>query len=92
MTLLVIVAGIFASEAEKEVRILCSMFEPGSSLARVEEILDTGNLLHISTEVSGEYRHLEISSWFNLRLTGCSVQIDRGFVTDSAYRPTPWSS
>lgn len=64
-----LVAGIYANEAEKEVRILCSMLQPGTSLAALERFLETAELLSVTSEVSGEYQHLEISSLFNLRLT-----------------------
>lgn len=79
-------AGIFANEAGKEVRILCSLFKPGTSQGRVDSILATARLLHVSTETAGAHKHLEISSWFNFRLTGCSVTLEEEVVTVSEYQ------
>ena len=86
----VLVAGIYANEARKEVRILCGLFTPGSTLERVERILDTANLLHVTAEVSGGYRHLEISSWYNLRMSSCSVELVAEKVIRTSYQPIPW--
>lgn len=79
-------AGIFANEAHKEVRILCALFKPGTSQGTVDRILATRKLSHVSTETAGAHKRLEISSWFNFRLTGCSVTLEEEVVTVSEYQ------
>ena len=86
MLLALLVAGVYAAEAGKEVRILCSLFTPGTSQARVDRILSTAKLSHIATETAGAHKHMEIRSWFNLRLTGCSVTLEEEVVTESEYQ------
>ena len=90
IVLCAVVAGVYANEAAKEVRILCGLFKPGNTLASVEQILGTANLLHVETAMSKGYRHLEISSWYNFRMTGCSVKIEDDLVTEAIYRPGLW--
>ncbi|HKI74886.1 MAG TPA: hypothetical protein VJ998_09595 [Pseudomonadales bacterium] len=89
--LAILTAGIYTNEAEKEVRILCSLFKPGITLDEVERILATANLLHVQAARSNGHHHLEVTSWYNLKLTSCTVLIEDGFVKSSSYRPAPWS-
>ena len=80
-----VVLGVYAVEADKEVRILCGLFRPGTSEAEMDRILGTANLLRVEETLDesardlpcespgGERRVREISSRWNLERNGCRV-------------------
>lgn len=69
--ILMISAGaIYWTEAEKEIRVLCLMFQPGDSKEYVTTTLDTGNLLSYTHDAD----RLNVNSPYNLYSTSCSVE------------------
>ncbi|SMO40802.1 hypothetical protein [Gracilimonas mengyeensis] len=81
---LIYVAGVvYWFEAEKEVRILCSMFNEGQSVEAVRHTLDTGNLLHYkeSDDV------IIVNSSYTMSTTECTVSLsDTATVVASTYQ------
>jgi hypothetical protein len=73
-------------EAEREIRVLCSMVEPGQPLSHVVATLNTGEYLRYRTRPSGEAQEVRVSSYYNGLHTACTVSLDNGHVTASAHR------
>ena len=63
---------VYWIEAEKEVRILCSMFETGQTRANVERTLNTANLL----EIDSRENVISSSSPFHLHSMSCTVSFN----------------
>lgn len=80
---LIYTAGVFYwFEAEKEVRILCSMFQEGQSAASVQQTLDTGNLLSYSVNSDA----IAVNSMCTLNTSECIVSLSNSeTVTSSVY-------
>lgn len=73
---------VYWTEAEKEIRILCLMFEPGDSVEYVTKTLDTGNLLSYEMEEDQLY----VRSFYNLYSSGCMVTYSATeIVTERSY-------
>ncbi|HKK89228.1 MAG TPA: hypothetical protein VJ917_10280 [Saprospiraceae bacterium] len=69
---------IYWMEAEKEIRVLCSMFEEGDSIEQVKTTLDTANLLNYETIQTGSDQSILLAeSPFDLYSAKCSVSFDR---------------
>jgi len=74
---------IYWFEAEKEVRILCSMFQKAQSVEDVRRTLDTGNLLRYTVNPN----EVVVHSIYTLNSTECTVRLsDEATVTGSVYR------
>ncbi len=101
----VILAGAWAvvtwTESEKEVRILCSMFQPGTAEDDVIRMLETGNLLRyrVTSEAAGGdegavaspgpgKRELFIDSPHSLGTCRCTVVVAGGQVESAEYLET----
>jgi hypothetical protein len=78
----VVVTGV---EAEKEVRVLCSMAPVGTPEAEVDRLFSTGNLIRVRPAAEGDATILRVSSTANLGLTGCTVRLAGGTVIDVGY-------
>lgn len=80
---LIYTAGIFYwFEAEKEVRILCSVFEEGQPVEKVRETLDTGNLL----TYTGNDEGITVNSIYTLNSTECMISLSESTeVIESVY-------
>jgi hypothetical protein len=73
-------------EAEREIRVLCSMFEPGQPLDHVIATLHTGEYLRYQTGTAGEAEQVKVSSYYNGLHTACTVTLDGEHVTERTYR------
>jgi hypothetical protein len=75
---------IYWMEAEKEIRVLCSMFDQGDSIEHVTTTLDTANLLNYSVVQNDTgASNLLAESPFNLYSSECIVSCnDQSIVTD----------
>ena len=75
VTLLVVFVGISSSifwiEAEKEIKILCGLIQPGQSLEEVTGLLDTGE--HLQFNLEGQ--KLRFYSIKNIYSVSCSVDL-----------------
>ena len=78
--------GVSWVEAEREIRVLCSMFEPGQPLDHVIATLHTGEYLRYQTGTFGEQEQVKVSSYYNGLHTACTVTLDSEHVTDRTYR------
>lgn len=87
LLLIIFVASVFIwFEAEKEIRILCSMFSHGQESEVVIKTLDTGNFLEYRLEKSGDETLLFVESPYNLWSSRCTLQISEdSLVTESRY-------
>jgi hypothetical protein len=85
---LFLILGAFGwIEAEKEVRILCSMFPAGTTEADVVRMLNTGNFLQYEPLHHNETSGYIINSPYTLRTSTCKVIItESGLVESSSYR------
>lgn len=81
--LLIITAGlVYWIEAEKEVEILCSLFDEGLPRAEVDRTLGTANLLDIHSNTGS----IVASSPYNLYSINCTVSFsDTGLVADAEF-------
>jgi hypothetical protein len=73
-------------EAEREVRVLCSGFEPGQHVEQVVATLETGEYLRYQVEAVDEGQEIRVSSYFNGLSTACTVALEEEHVTESTYR------
>jgi len=73
-------------EAEREIRILCSTFEPGQPLSGVLATLETGEYLRYQPPTPDGAPDVRVSSYYNGLHTACTVTLDDGHVTASTYR------
>jgi len=73
-------------EAEREVRVLCSGFEPGQHVEQVVATLDTGEYLRYQVGALDARQEIYVSSYYNGLRTACTVAMDDEHVTQSTYR------
>jgi hypothetical protein len=73
-------------EAEREIRVLCSMVESGQPLDHVIATLHTGVYLRYQTRTSGAEEQVKVSSYYNGLHTACTVTLDSEHVTERTYR------
>jgi len=73
-------------EADREIRVLCSLFESGQPRSHVVATLDTGEYLRYRTHASGEGDEVRVSSYYNGLHTACTVTLEDDHVTASTYR------
>jgi hypothetical protein len=72
--------GFYGVEADKEVRILCGLFTPGTPEREMDRIVGTANFLQVvETNEFGETVRVVHSRW-NLGLRGCRVKLDDGVI------------
>ncbi len=76
-------AGVYAVEADKEVRVLCGMFRPGTAEAEMDRIFGTANFLRVDESVEGQRELREVYSAWNLGRNGCRVALAGGVVVSS---------
>ena len=75
-----VMVGLYAVEADKEVRILCGLFTPGTSEREMDRIVGTANFLQVvETREYGETVRVVHSRW-NLGYRGCRVKLDGGVI------------
>lgn len=75
--------GVNAVEADKEARILCGLFKPGTSEREMDRILATANYLQVvETREFGETVRVVHTRW-NLGRTGCRVTLGGGQVVSN---------
>jgi len=84
--LIALYLGVSWIDAEREVRILCGMFDPGTSLEEVVRTLETGSYLHYRTVSSGKAKTITASSYYNGLHTACTVDVADDRVTNRTYR------
>ncbi len=72
-------------EGERELRILCGLFQPGGSVGDVLRVLETGERLRFTTQDSGTV----ITAWSTSTLGGarCIVDTSDEVVVSSRYAP-----
>ncbi len=75
--------GFYAVEADKEVRILCGMFRPGTAEAEMDRILGTAHFLRVDESAEGQRELREVYSAWNLGRNGCRVALAGGVVVSS---------
>ncbi len=72
-------------EAEKEIRILCSMFHAGLEREHVVHTLETGEHLWYRSEGDVEDPPILVDSFYNLRSSRCVIEFEAGRVVSSTY-------
>ncbi len=72
-------------EAEKEIRILCSMFHAGLEREHVVHTLETGEHLWYRTEADVDDPPIFVDSLYNLRSSRCVIEFEAGRVVSSTY-------
>lgn len=84
---LVVTLGVLVYwvEAEKESRILCGLSRPGTARAAIDRLFGTANLLRVRRDSAGSRITLRIASPHNLSLTGCTLIVQDGVVTDASH-------
>jgi len=84
-----LIGTFFWFEAEKEVRILCSMFEADQHKEHVFETLDTGNLLEYRSKSHENGPGLVVDSPFMLWSGRCTIKFSaEGIVQSAGYSQT----
>ncbi len=79
--------GLYAVEADKEVRILCGLFKPGTPEREMDRIVGTANFLQVvETREYGETIRVVHSRW-NVGYRGCRVKLDDGVIIGNE----PWN-
>ena len=73
-------------EAEREIRVLCSGFEPGQRVEQVVATLETGEYLRYQIGSVDEGQEIRVSSYYNGLSTACTVAMDEEHVTQNTYR------
>ena len=84
------VAAVYAVEADKEVRILCGLFKPGTPEAEMDRIIGTANLLRVEETREDERKVREVYSRVNLGRNGCRVTLAEGEVVQLQVRDGFW--
>ena len=77
--------GLSWFEADKEIRVLCSMFHPGQSMDAVVETLDTGEYLRYRSRGSASEQYMYVDSVYNLGTSNCTIGMSGDTVTSSIY-------
>lgn len=78
-------AAFFWMEAEKEVRVLCDTFAPGTSLESVRATLDTGMYVRSRLVLDDAGDRLVVDSPRNLGQATCVLRLDGERVLESRY-------
>lgn len=73
-------------DAGREVRVLCTMFPPKTTLDAVLTTLDTGEYLYYTVTPSSERTQIVVGSYYNLLHTACTVDLNAGVVTAATHR------
>ena len=76
-------AGVYVVEADKEVRILCGLFRPGTPEAEMDRILGTANFLRIDESVEGQRDLREVYRGWYVGRHGCRVGRAGGVIVSS---------
>lgn len=84
--LIALYLGFSWIDAGREVRVLCSMFDPDTSLEEVVRTLETGSYLRYQTVSAGETTTITVSSYYNGLHTACTVDVADDRVTGRTYR------
>lgn len=88
--LMVVIAGLAFTwmsfswfEGEKELRVLCGLFQEGASVEGVTRVLETGKRLRFTSDEA------QVVAWSPPTLGGarCTVDVDEGVVVDRDYSP-----
>lgn len=77
--------AVYWNEAEKEIRILCSMIPAGTGYEQAIVTLETGNLLQYRETASGEEKVLSFNSFYNLYNSKCTLLIEDQVVVSGSY-------
>ena len=72
--------GVYAVEADREVRVLCGLFQPGTPRAEMDRILSTAHFLRVEQSGEGDSLVRTVYSRVNLGRNGCVVEVDGGAV------------
>jgi len=72
--------AVYAMEADKEVRILCGLFQPGTPKSEMDRILGTAHFLDVVESFEDGRRLRVISSRWNMGRNGCRVGLADGVV------------
>ncbi len=78
-------AALFWMEAEKEIRVLCDTFTPGTPLESVRATLETGRYLRSRLVLDDAGDRLVIDSARNLGQATCVLRLDGERVLESRY-------
>lgn len=81
-----IALGAYAVEADKELRVLCGLFRPGTPEAELDRIVGTAHFLRVAEFIEGERRVREVYSPWNLRTYACRVSLAGGVVAGNEVR------
>ncbi len=92
LILAIAVGAVYAVEADKEVRILCGLFKPGTPEAEMDRIIGTASFLQVEEIREDERRVREVSSLVNLGRNGCRVTLAEGEVVQLQVRDGFWGS
>lgn len=80
------VSGFFWNEARKEIFYLCGNFAPGTTATSVHRQLATGSFLQARTTELPTGSRIVVDSWYNLRMSACSIEVDAdGYVTSATF-------
>lgn len=72
-------------EAEREIRILCSLFHPGLDREQVVSTLETGGYLRYRTEADAGEALITVDSVYNLGSSRCAIELQGGRVVVAVY-------
>jgi hypothetical protein len=75
-----LVWGIYAVESDREVRVLCGLFQPGTPRAEMDRILSTAHFLRVEESREADILARTIYSRINLGRNGCVVELAGGVV------------
>ena len=81
-----VAVGLYAVEPDKEVRILCGLFKPGTPEREMDRILGTANFLDVVETSENGQRLRVVSSRWNLGRNGCQVALADGLIAGNP----PW--
>ena len=70
--------SVYAVEADKEGRILCGLFQPGTPQREMDRILGTANLLRVEESQADGRLSRKVYSRLNLGRNGCRVVLAEG--------------
>ena len=84
--LTIIYVAVSWIEAEREIRVLCSGFEPGQRVEQVVATLDTGEYLRYQVRAIDAGQEIYVSSYYNGLRTACTVATDEEHVIETTYR------
>ena len=61
-------------EAEKEIRVLCSVFHSGQDIESVIATLNTGEYLQYELQPSDSGQTIYVDSYYNLGTSSCAIE------------------